>query len=626
MTDAVVLAYTKLRVHRVRTGVTVAIAGMLFGFLLFAVVTSQGVFNSLDRFREMGLNNRYVVSVTDTSFRPTAGMYELLEDEQFIKEVEAKHTEIVTKKKQAAARHTIVYDAASEDPSPVTIDTKTGKKMIGETAIRSAVVQAVAADRAKKDYKPFSIKEYVAPYKTATLRGMNTTLQPANGTLAYMKLGKEQFEEDKSTPQDGFDPTLMILDSSVAAPFVTESCDAKKGEIPVIIPYGQAEKLLGYEKLNAKAPTEEKYQRLADVRRRIGEITASFCYRNVASQQLLAAALMQQSERKQNSSGEYQPTLQYAVPDVTSCGAVVTEKDTRTLSEKQYAERYRLYQQEIGTYEGEPMQYKVTIRGVGISSDSMEGGSFSVAQVVTSLLSSQLGYGAWVIPEDLLQKVDAAARPAAIFEKVPSDQRDDQFYRYESYLVEFGDKQEARQLLEKSGMLSGSMEEGIYTTPFGSGSLVADEMQTWATRILLWLLLGISVFAALILAGIIGRTVSDGRKESAVFRAIGAQRSDIARIYSMYTVLLSLRIIVFAALLGGILAGITEWYFWEDATLGARLAYAATEDAPSFHFIGLNSWYIAAIAGMILIAGLLASVLPILRNIRRNPIQDMRDD
>lgn len=48
--DAVVLAYTKLRTHRVRTGITVAIAGLLFGLIATVVIIAQGVFDSVHSF------------------------------------------------------------------------------------------------------------------------------------------------------------------------------------------------------------------------------------------------------------------------------------------------------------------------------------------------------------------------------------------------------------------------------------------------------------------------------------------------------------------------------------------------------------------------------------------------
>jgi hypothetical protein len=41
---------------------------------------------------------------------------------------------------------------------------------------------------------------------------------------------------------------------------------------------------------------------------------------------------------------------------------------------------------------------------------------------------------------------------------------------------------------------------------------------------------------------------------------------------------------------------------------------------------GLNPLHLLAICGCVLAAGLLSATLPLLTNMRRNPITDMRDD
>ena len=120
--------------------------------------------------------------------------------------------------------------------------------------------------------------------------------------------------------------------------------------------------------------------------------------------------------------------------------------------------------------------------------------------------------------------------------------------------------------------------------------------------------------------------VSDGRRESAVFRAIGARRADIGRIYGMYTLLLAVRVVIFAAVLGLVLSFAVDVWLSSDATVGARLAYAAVDTSKEFHFISLASWYVPVILGAIVVVSLLASIIPILLGARRNPITDMRND
>jgi len=84
--------------------------------------------------------------------------------------------------------------------------------------------------------------------------------------------------------------------------------------------------------------------------------------------------------------------------------------------------------------------------------------------------------------------------------------------------------------------------------------------------------------------------------------------------------------VVFAAVLALVLALTVELLFWHDATLGARFAYAASDTTREFHLFSLNSPYLLAIGGVIITAGLVASIIPILLGARRSPIKDMRDD
>jgi ABC-type antimicrobial peptide transport system permease subunit len=120
--------------------------------------------------------------------------------------------------------------------------------------------------------------------------------------------------------------------------------------------------------------------------------------------------------------------------------------------------------------------------------------------------------------------------------------------------------------------------------------------------------------------------VAEGRRESAVFRAIGARRVDVGSIYGTYALLLSLRVVLFAVVLGAVMALVVEVLYQADATMGARLAYAAIDVTKEFHLFSIWSWYIPVIMVAIVAVGLLASVIPILLGARRNPIRDMRNE
>ena len=59
--DAFMMATTKLRTRRVRTALTVAIAGLLFGAVLAVALVVGGVFRSIDAMTEKSMAGRYII-------------------------------------------------------------------------------------------------------------------------------------------------------------------------------------------------------------------------------------------------------------------------------------------------------------------------------------------------------------------------------------------------------------------------------------------------------------------------------------------------------------------------------------------------------------------------------------
>lgn len=649
-TDAFVLAYTKLQTHKVRTGLTVGIAGILFGLMLAVIFVVQGVFDSVERFGKEGLADRSIVVVSRMNYENFSA-YDKREDAKFIAEVEALHKAAVNKKKAAAEKYHVDYDEAHEDPSPIVVDPSTKQKVIPEENMGNAYVIAAAKARGNKEKtEPFDIDKFLRPYASARILPDHYEIAPSNGALTYMLDGKENLREgdESNTKNMSFgtgasgspsigDLSPMVMNGSVAKPFVTShDFDAKKGEIPVIIPYSQAEKLLGLTRLEKKVSAKERLDRLYEVRHRVSEITIDYCYRNVASQQLLATALAQEEEiERGKKDADYQkPSRIYKVPSNTSCGAVTVSKDIRTSEEKQQELNQIAYEKEIGTYLGSPVEQKMTLRGVGVVGEMATQFDIGVVDMVTSLLGSNLGWGSLVVPADMLKEVPEEYRPAALFQSDHSggSKRNTPIasLREESYLIEFDNKDEARTLLQKSGALGGTDVapelNSMYASQFGSNALLVDEFKQIFMKAVVWALVVIGGIAAVIMSSMIGRTVSEGRRESAVFRAIGAKRSDIAAIYSSYAFLLSVRVVIFALVLGGVLALLVEFFNHESATVGARLAYAASDTSLEFHLFSVVSWHTLLVIATILVVGVFASIIPIIRSARRNPIADMRDD
>lgn len=635
--DGLLLARTKLRTHKARTGIAVAISGLLFGVIVFVICVSQGILDSLNRFNSQGLRSRTIMLVGDyRGFYDGFNPYDHSDDQDFIKEVEAAYKDMVAKKTTLAKKYDISYDAAVEDPSPIIVNTATKKKSLSDTGIESKLVQQLVVAKQRANTTPFDIRKLLADYKSYTILDNNYTVMPAQGALTYMKKGKENFDKYNrddyvlngfsGADQNGDPQGLDVLNSSLTESFVSnKSYDPNSGEIPVIVQYSVAEKLLNMKTLPFNASAEQKLDRMNEVKSRVGEITAAYCYRNEASSNLLATAVAESKEieENQNNPDYIKPNVIYTLPADDECGAVTVSRDNRTSAQKKQDANRVAYEKELGTYIGEPVERKIAVRGVGVSGSSVSGDSnWSIASIVQSVLSSDITMG-FSIPADLFEKVPAEYRPDYIFAKADNDQSEEYISLSSTYIVEFKDKTEARSLMQRYG----NGESGTtFAAQFGSNSLIVDEAQDLLFRFISIAIMIIGTIAAIILAGIIGRTVSEGRRETAIFRAIGAKRSDIANIYGMFTLSLAARIATSALLTGLIGTLIIEILFWSDATLGARLSYSEATYDTQFHFIGFAPLYLIMVIGVIFIVSIIAAIIPIITNARRNPIKDMRED
>jgi hypothetical protein len=162
--DAATLAYTKLRVHKIRTGIVIGVSGILFGLILGAIFVAQGVFISVENFSKEGLADRSIVSVSQWSDQYFSA-YEHLEDSEFVAEVKQAHADLVAKKTAAAKKYTIEYDAKTQDPSPIII--KGGKEVIDVSQVGSTIIQQIEVKHRQALNPPLDIAAWAGQYPSA---------------------------------------------------------------------------------------------------------------------------------------------------------------------------------------------------------------------------------------------------------------------------------------------------------------------------------------------------------------------------------------------------------------------------------------------------------------------------
>ena len=105
---------------------------------------------------------------------------------------------------------------------------------------------------------------------------------------------------------------------------------------------------------------------------------------------------------------------------------------------------------------------------------------------------------------------------------------------------------------------------------------------------------------------IISRTIADSRKESAVFRALGATRLDISQIYFVYTMIVALLTALFSITAGLIVVYIADNLLANQITATLRIAMTPKDLATTFHFWTIDWMIIGAVALSIIAAAVLA--------------------
>lgn len=657
--DGFRLARTKLRTRRIRLATTVIISSLLFAVLAFLGALTEGVVRSLNSFSKEGYGQRYFVQASPVMYSGVLG-----EDASIIDSLRPVQRDLIAQKKTTAKKLNITYDENTDQTLPLQIS----KGMNGATDTYLNFMSKVVIDLMNARNRDIPGSDYESFAKVAKTAGSVATYQStagisrqmgapgtASGTLTVLIAGKETpaLRADNINAINGINSITQTgwrgADEALIQPFIlpgqTMAVKAD-GSIPVVAPYGAAEEILGLKPLPQTASTEQKLSRLVEVRKGIAGHTAQICFRNGTSADLFAQAIQQQKEIEANKSNkEYvKPSLIYQVPD-KACGEVTIKSDTRNAEEKKQAATQRTFDTQFGNYT-EPTQGIVNIRIIGISREMNTDYSLSASSILTSLLGSSMGDG-WVSPLKALSDnpITKKAQGGSVNELPRGSVQ---------YYAEFQSLANAKafiaqqtcdeaitvntgggnvMVVTKNGPPTADLAAAcansgkpFTVSPYGNSAGAVEEFRKaiWKfARIAILIIIGI---ASLVMMGNVGKIIADGRRETAVFRSLGAKRFDISQIYLTYTVLLCALITLCAVTIGSVAAYLLSAHYSPNLSVSAVIIYNAQDIHTQFVLYGLNPMYIAAIAGIVLVAGLISSGIPLLTNMRRNPIRDMRDD
>lgn len=636
--DTLVLAVTKLRTRHIRTAITVLLAGLLFGVLIAALAVSRGAVDSIHNFSKEGLNSRYIAQAyTDPPFAGNAVMQN--------RDLQARTQEIydqtIADKKAAAKRLDIPYDPSTEQSPFITFPATAGQPEQKYLNILAPAAQQALQEWVSTKATPGlkELKQTAAIYHPSHFYEMRT-LAPTGGAITTMQHGVEDFNRTpeqmqsngKQSQPDIFQMGgLQLQDPAMTKPFILPTAAAADpNALPIIVPYSRAETLLGLTALPKSASAEQRLARIRDLYAKAGNITGYACYRNTVSSTQIETAITQAAEIAKNAGNKdyHKPTLIYGLPAADSCDQAPIISDTRTKDEKTLAAKQDEFTKEFGGTV-DPMQQKLAFHVVGLAPDPEDGSSkTTIRGILQDIVGSSL-QGAIVVPADMFEKMPNVAQLKSLLIPTKND-----FYlgSQTSYFVEFASADDARNFIAKKTCTTkytgncATPDKPFQLNAFGSNSIALQDLQNKFARFFRIAALVVVVLAIIILTGTIGRMIADGRRETAVFRATGAKRLDIALIYGFYTLLLSCIVAAASLVLGLIAAVIFDHHYWQQTTLQAKLLFGASDNTRVFHYFGIDVRQMGLVLLIAIGAGLVSMIIPIMRNVRRNPIKDMREE
>lgn len=649
--DSFMLAYTKLKTRKIRLFFALLTSSLLFSLLVAGSLVVTGTLNSIDSFSKEGFSDRYIIAGTYQNFE---NYDKPLADPQLVARAEQLEKDEIAAKKAAAKKLNIEFDeaAALANKTAVVPPNEFNKEKLLDLSSKFAL-QALA-ERGEADPNKLTLDKFKAQvgaanhfYRGATRANLRTDAPE----LTLVTDGVER-KADTSTPygmgygtsSNGKGLKTMpgdwsLLDQQLLQPFVLKGQNLEvgsDGSLPIVTTYSAAQEVLKLAKLPNDASAKDKKTRLEQVRRDIAGKTFQVCYRNASANAEYQSAVQQQAQiTLESGKKDYVKPSLIRAPAKTPCSAPVVTSDARGKWEKDYAARQEQFDRQFG--KAEPVTSMLTFRIVGVTQDAPFTDTASAGDatgIISSIVASSLG-ARWVSP---LSAEPASAPVQDVFKRVPITLMSSQ----EGYFAEYADADTARTVLKTktcrqsyNGMtpdmdtslpICSAERTSFMLGTYGSASLAIDDFKQGFRKVQLWAALIVAIIASAILIGMIGRIISDARKETAVFRATGATRLMIAQIYLVYTLYLVALMILISLALGFGAALVVNAYYSADASINMSLLFNVADLSKQFVFYGLEPYDLGIISATVLAAALIGASVPIAANIQRNPIRDMRDE
>lgn len=653
--DSFTLVRAKLHSKRLLLISTIIISGLLFAVLYAAIIVFSGVTKSANEYTQTALGGKYLVKSTPVIPPSVFGPNIVDLSETVITELTTMQTNYIASQKALATQLKLPFDATTIEPillpNPYA-DKSLPEKQRVRINIASPIYQQyllkLQQDYAKVAKNKLSDLQATAKAYDATAYHINTPATVSFQDTSYLKGGKEDVSSigkgiptnsDQST--DGYmtasarNSTYSFVDDSLIQRFILPPNGLRKSHssaIPVVITAKEAIDLFGPQLGLGSKPDKASDQIawMKILQQKVNGITYSACYRNQADSSAIvnAAQTLSAIEENKNDKTYVMPSLIYTLPTVP-CGEPTIKTDTRTVAERNAAASQDDISKKLGTYQT-PIHQLMTFQVVGVMSTAPQEASLtSLPSFLTELLGAQYGIGA-IIPSQMYAALPSTAQHKDILQNDTTNGFNINVLQkagINETIVTFNTLGKARAFIKEQGcLMADGCKKQFALVPYGTNYLLMDDLQIVITTILRYALVGVVSVAIIIIWFMMTRVIIDSRRETAVFRAIGAKRKDISTIYLLYSLSVATRIAVFSIVIGTGIAVFVQTMFSTEVTDYALVSYGLFDGIGNFNLLGFDSPLLIWITLCIFMISLVAVVPPLIRNVRRSPMKDMRDE
>ena len=644
---ALTLARTKLNSKKATLLTSIIVASILFAVLIAGVIMFTGAQKSAVSFLEKANNNSYLVDVTPVLPEDIyiGGQIESLEELNELKQREKEYYDEVRANYKAQG---IAYDASQEvsvlKPSPY-FEENTPEALRFISNFQSPVVEYAQTKRmeayvAKAKNTRASLKEVAAKYGGSGFYS-NFYVGATVPQVTLIHENKEDFtakmKSDPPTSHGYFINAIHnnaygIYDDELLGRYLLPQGKPLEG-VPVIVSAQEAAKLFGKEKGIGEEPKEAqpKATWLKEVQGKLNGYVYQSCERNSADRALLDKINNDYVEMKTNEGKKdyIKPSLLYNLP-TEPCGAVSVKSDTRSVAEKKFEQDTIDKQKKLGTYVA-PARTLHSFQIVGIVNSE----DYLQAQDVQSFLKTLLSVN---------NLTSNAFIPRAQYESLPKSLKIDGLIgkdqqelmnnpekldqSLQQQVVSFKTIGEARAFMDNETCTGDNWDckRLFKANPHGSNYVLLEDIGAMFQKVMSYALPIVLGFAAIIIWFTMGRVMAENRKETAVYRAMGARRKDILAVYLTYGGIIALYIALLSVAIGVVAAFIIDLTYGAYITSIATASFGTITEGTRFSLFSIESPYLLMIIGAIFVVSYIAMIQPLIRNIMRSPIKDMRSE